>query len=115
MYKCTPKLDDYITILPEHLRIKLCRFRVSNYNLPIEKRRHDSVPKKDRLCILCNSSDIGDEFLYLFFVHISIEKENYICLEDFILGQINAYTFSKLFNCENRKTTKQLSRFVNYL
>ena len=46
-------------ILPAQLRFKLCRFRLSYHNLTIEKSGHDSV-------VPCNSSDIGDEFHYLF-------------------------------------------------
>ena len=33
--------------------------------LPVESGRYEKIPRVERLCLLCNTSEIGDEFHYL--------------------------------------------------
>ena len=50
---------------------------ISNHRLPIELGRYNEIVRKDRLCTLCQSNDIGDEYHYLFicpFVKSSRDK-----------------------------------------
>lgn len=46
--------------------ITLCRYRTTNHKLPIETGRWNDVDRSDRICTLCNSISIADEFHYLF-------------------------------------------------
>ena len=39
--------------------------RISCHLLPIESGRYKKIPRVERLCPLCNRSEIGDEFHYL--------------------------------------------------
>ena len=51
--------------LPANLSKKYCTFRTGNTKLPIETGRWFNIPRENRICKLCNSKDIGDEFHYL--------------------------------------------------
>jgi hypothetical protein len=46
-------------------RFTFCRFRTSNHRLPIEVGRWTNVERHNRLCQLCQSREIGDEFHYV--------------------------------------------------
>ena len=63
-FKTNLFLEKYLLELPDQLRIPLCKFRVSAHLLPIEKGRHQGVPRNERLCNFC-ADDIGDEYHYL--------------------------------------------------
>ena len=41
------------------------KMRISCHLLPIESGRYKKIPRVERLCPLCNRSEIGDEFHYL--------------------------------------------------
>ena len=56
------KLEPYLEKLnnPE-LRSIICKFRLSDHKLEIEKGRHHKIPAKSRLCKICNSTLVEDE------------------------------------------------------
>ena len=39
--------------------------RLNNHKLPIEYGRWNNIPRELRICNLCNTADLGDEFHYL--------------------------------------------------
>ena len=41
------------------------KMRISCHLLPIDSGRYNKIPRVERLCHLCNRSEIGDEFHYL--------------------------------------------------
>ena len=43
----------------------MCKFRLSNHILPIEKLRYSNIKRDERLCPICNIKEIGDEYHYL--------------------------------------------------
>jgi hypothetical protein len=59
------KFESYIVKLPFDLRKALCNFRCMNHRLPVEQGRFWGVDRDDRICDLCNSFELGDEFHYL--------------------------------------------------
>jgi hypothetical protein len=55
-------LESYLLIKnPEH-RKALTRFRTSSHNLPIERGRYLNILPNNRLCQLCQSGAVGDEY-----------------------------------------------------
>ena len=46
-------------------RVALTKMQISCHLLPIESGRYKKIPRVERLCPLCNGSEIGDEFHYL--------------------------------------------------
>ena len=55
-----------LTLLPTDLRISFSKFRCTNHKLPIEKGRFLGIARDDRICNLCNSAKLGDEYHYIF-------------------------------------------------
>ena len=52
-------------ILSDKDRITLCKFRTCNHRLPIEIGRWQNVDRSDRICHICQTTEIGDEFHYI--------------------------------------------------
>ena len=46
-------------------RVAVTKMRISCHLPPIESGRYKRIPRVERLCPLCNRSEIGDEFHYL--------------------------------------------------
>jgi len=52
-------------------------FRCGGHRLPVETGRWHNVSRADRLCHLCDSADIGDEFHYIMSCnYLKQEREN---------------------------------------
>ncbi|MEW8548698.1 MAG: reverse transcriptase family protein, partial [Candidatus Thiodiazotropha sp.] len=66
MYKSEHKTENYFSQLSSSLSIFFCRFRCMNHRLPIEYGRFTRIERARRICKLCASGEIGDEFHYLF-------------------------------------------------
>ena len=56
----------YLIQLPDNLRVVLIKFRCRYNKMPVEIGVRDNVPREQRICNLCDTRDIGDEFHYLF-------------------------------------------------
>ena len=41
------KIEKYLSVLPNKLRVQLCKFRLSNHKLPIEKGRTTGIPRDE--------------------------------------------------------------------
>ena len=65
-------MEDYLVTLIEPVRSNLIRLRLSNHKMPIETGRHIGIDRNDRLCNICKSSDIGDEYHY-FCICVAVE------------------------------------------
>jgi hypothetical protein len=65
-FKTEFEYEEYLNILEIKDAILLCRFRATNNKLPIETVRWQNIPRENRNCILCNRSQIGDEYHYIF-------------------------------------------------
>ena len=64
-FKTELVMEKYLLVLPKPLKYALIRFRTSNHRLPIEVGRYHNIERKDRVCTLCSSNDIGDEYHHL--------------------------------------------------
>ena len=58
--------EKYKHIIPEMFWRLIIKFRTSNHYLPVETGRWNNIVVEDKLCTLCEESDIGDEFHNLF-------------------------------------------------
>ena len=66
MFKNVFAPEDYLQILPLNLAYMFVHFRTLNHRVPIQRGRVMNLPYEDRLRTKCSSSDIGDEFHYVF-------------------------------------------------
>ena len=65
IFKQNHEFEKYLTELPR-VRIAYSKFRHVNHKLPIEKGRFFGIVREDRICNLCNSAKLGDEYHYIF-------------------------------------------------
>ena len=65
IFKTDIKLESYFSKLSLYNQFLLCKFRCGSHRLPIETGRWNNISRNDRLCHLCESSDVGDEYHYV--------------------------------------------------
>ena len=53
--------ENYLNLNNNKNKRNITNIRISTHNLPIEKLRKQNIPRKDRICTLCNTSEIGSE------------------------------------------------------
>ena len=85
IFKSELEFENYLDDLPRNLAITLCKFRTSNHTLPIERGRYRQIPRHLRLCPLCPSNKLGDEYHFLVECHaLSDLRKRYLptCLKD---------------------------------
>ena len=91
-------------------RIYLCQFRGGCHNLPITEYRFNKNMPDDVFCSLCGSSDIGDEFHFLFFCnHFLKQRKKY--LKQYYYLRPNTYKMEELFNSKSVEILQNLARF----
>ena len=60
------RFETYLELIKNvKTRVAVTKMRISCHLLPIESGRYKRIPRVERLCPLCNRSEIGDEFHYL--------------------------------------------------
>ena len=84
------RFESYLDLIKNvKTRVAVTKMRISCHLLPIESGRYKKIPGVERLCPLCNRSEIGDEFHYLLkCTHSSLSHIRGIFLE--ILYLINS-------------------------
>ena len=103
----------YLDELPKCKRELLCRFRASNFKLPVETGRWNNVPRNERICTLCNCNALADEFHYLFnCTDEFIKKSRIENLDEYYRLRPDNFKFHKLFNSKNIIVLKRLCKFL---
>ena len=109
-FKQSLKFEPYL-LLPRTISQTLLKFRTSNHNLPIETGRWSGIPREDRLCPLCNSPAIADEFHYLFKCP-ALSEDRIILLSNEYFNWPNLIKMKKLLCSSKTKTLRNLSQFI---
>ena len=52
------------------LYLFFCKFRISNFQLPVVKGRYNNIPRHHQYCEICEENQLGDEY------HILLECKN---------------------------------------
>ena len=87
------------------------KFRTSNHNFPVETGRWSGVPRAERLCYLCNSPAIADEFHYLFKCEaLTTERLLYIPPKFYRFPNISKMT--NLLNSKEVSIIRNLSKYL---
>ena len=87
-----------------------------NTKLPIETGRWFNIPRENRICKLCNSSDIGDEFHYLFkCTDVSIKNSRVMYLSKYFFLNPNILKFEMLFNVTNTYQLCKICKLLNII
>ena len=93
------------TYLPSALRQRVLTFRLSNHR----QRRSLGIPRNERICTVCDSSEVGDEFHYLLNCSNENVKRNHTKYVDkYYTHHPNVPKFCSLMNMTS-KSKKSLS------
>ena len=68
------RFESYLDLISKvKTRVAVTKMRISCHLLPIESGCYKKIPRVERLCPLCDRSEIGDEFHYLLkFTHSTL-------------------------------------------
>ena len=116
LYKDSFTCEKYIISLPDKFRHSLLKFRTTNHRLPIQKLRQFGVNRERRVCTLCNSQDIGDEFHYLFDCRYKplCEKRKKL-LPRYYQHHINVLKYKSLMNITSKTKLIKLCKLIFYI
>jgi len=109
--KSERKLEKYLTDLDSGGAVDLCRFRASNHKLPIVTGRFEKIKKEERLCILCDSHEIGDEFHYTFRCRY-FDSERHALLKEKYWNSNDPAAGQHLFETQNVQELSNLAKFT---
>ena len=113
MYKSNLCQENYLLCVPDYLKIPFTKFRLANNKLPVIKLSYNNIPRNERLCTLCQSGKIGDEFHYaLECEYFKNQRENYI--KKYFCKKPNVLKFNSLMNVRGLQLLN-LCKFVKII
>ena len=116
MFKRVFGFENYLLTLERPLRDYMMKFRFSNHKLPIHSQRFAGIQRSERVCELCNSEEIGDEFHYLFNCQdATIARERKKLLNAYFLKGANAIKYHSLMNVKSYAKQRKLARLVGLI
>ena len=93
--------ERYLVKLNTYDRINMTKFRTSNNRLPVNRFRF-SLNNNEKMCNLCDSVDLGDEYHYLFICnHFQTDRELY--LSQYFRTHPSTLKMQNLFESSNKK------------
>ena len=111
IYKDTFKFEGYLNLLPFSLAKVMCKFRCSDHKLPIEQGRFFGIDRNQRVCTLCNSNQLGDEYHYIFQCNFfAADRHRY--LPTFCRQAVNTYKYACLMNSVDPNVLMKLALFL---
>ena len=116
LFKKKFSFEKYLTCLPSILRQRVLKFRISNHRLPVQQRRSLGIPRDERICTVCDSGEVGDEFHYLLNCSNENVKRNRTKYVDKYYTHPNVPKFCSLMNMTSKsKNIKLLNLLVVFL
>ena len=108
-------IETYLNILPKQSRIYLSRLRLSSHPLRIETGRYglNRVDRNQRLCLLCNESEVEDEFHFI----LVCNKYNQIrktYIKKFYCERPCMQKLVHLFQSKSPKVIYNLAKFIKH-
>ena len=108
------QLKRYLLNLPSQYMFALCKFKCANHKLPIVIGRYEGLPIDERLCTICDTHEIGDEFHYLYnCTHFNDLRSR--CLKRYFYTHPNMEKTEQLFNITNRRELLNLAKFIFHI
>ena len=114
MYKTENKYEHYLNILTPFYSHVFVNFRMCNNHLPIEKHRWSYTNHHERICKICNSGDIGDEYHYLFqCAYLNNLRTKLIPVK--YSRNNNLLSYDSLMNENEENVLSKLCKFINII
>ena len=107
--------EKYLTYLPSILRQRVLKFRLSNHRLPIQQRRSLGIPRDERICTVCDSGEVGDEFHYLLNCsNENVKRNRTKYVDKYYTHHPNVPKFCSLMNMTSKSKNIKLAKFISY-
>ena len=101
IFKISHGFKRYLNYLPDDLRIALSK-RCVYHKLPKERWRFWGIARDDRVCELCNSAKLGDEYHYIFeCTYLRTERHRFIPKN--FRKRTNVHMFFELFTSSDKR------------
>ena len=110
-FKLEVGLEKYLLHVKEPYRTSLLKFRTSTHNLPIETGRHEGVARNERVCTICKSGDLGDEYHY-FFICPKMTETRVKFIPTKLYKKPSVQKFCDLMKCASKKQTLRNAKFA---
>ena len=108
------KLKNYFDLLPRPLWYLMIKFRCVNIKIPVVAGRYNSVPLDERICCLCNTNSIGDEFHCLFQCSY-FDDPRKVYIKKYFYKIPNVQKMNELMNSTQKSIVLSLSKFVKII
>ena len=108
-----PTLQKYLKILPENAWLPILKLRTANHKFPIEIYSW-SITFKDRmkrLCTLCQTGEVGDEYHYVLICPVFLEARKEL-IQKHYYSRPSVFKFLELINSENKIILVKLAKFL---
>lgn len=111
IFKKEFKFEEYLSILPLNCMYMFCKFRCGSHRLPVETGRWHNLSRNHRLCRICGSAEIGDEYHYILSCKSFVnERQKY--LPKFCWKNPNTLKLCNLFSSNNITVLEKLCRYI---
>ena len=104
--------EHYLTKIPTKFCVTLSKFRMSNHKLKIEVGRWANTPRNERLCDICETQSLGDEFHFLFECS-KLNNLRQLYLPNYALSRPNTLKLKKLMSSRNTTVLINLAKFIS--
>ena len=98
-----------MNLLPYDLTSALCHLRTLNHKLPVEHGRFWGVDRDDRICELCFSNMLGDEYHYLLECSYCVDQQKAYLPKD-LVRRPSVIGFEEIMNTKGLPTLFKLSK-----
>ena len=94
------------------LRNAISRIRLSSHKLAIETGRHHKIEREQRICDICKSTDIEDEYHFIIICPIYSDlREQHI--NKFYYKRPSVMKFIELLNSQSKVKLNNLAQYIN--
>ena len=108
------KTQNYILKLPKQYVYALCKFKCANHRMPIVNGRYANIPVEERVCTLCQTNKLGDEFHYLFECPF-FRTQRTTHLPRYYYTLPNMHKMMQLFESSDTKEMLNLAKFTDII
>ena len=106
--------EENLTYLPSILRQRVLKFRLSNHRMPIQQRRSLGIPRDERMCTVCDSGEVGDEFHYLLnYSNENVKRNRTKYVDKCYIHHPNVPKFCSLMNMTSKSKNVKLANFIS--
>lgn len=111
IFKDTHCFENYLSFLNLRSCIVLCKFRLGNHKLPVERGRYNNIPRERRFCHLCNENMIADEFHFILECPALLHFRKQFLPKHYQTNP-NTVKLYNLFTSNNIYILKRLSKYI---